>query len=917
MKETSRFALAAAFAASSTLASCLQPQVRADAPELPLASRSAPETVVRLARSDDGLTFNDTGEVFLQHATAPDLMALPDGRLLAVFDYAGKSDAREPTVMAVSRSTDGGRSWSPARAIRFKGRSARRIRGYHGDLMRMPGGRLRLYFLAEAGYRSAKYGTKSRGPAMIRSAVTNDGLNYHLDSRTRIRPGQAEGSHVMTAWIGKTVHLYAAGLDDRTAGSDRGRSITRHYVSPDGRRFVKLRSIQVFDADFVGSIVSTDDGLRAYVSTDRGIGSLASDNGRDWRLEPEPRLSIGWDPAVVRLDNGSYLMLYCAAADEESLASSQLVNASEILADISDWGMTPDSEWDEDFAEDLAEQGAEDGAFADADDATSDSTYSDIDGATHDATYADAGDMEEAAPAGGGGTGSNGTGGHSAASADTRQVGAQSDDPGQRESKQTAGLEPGASADGSYDFEPDQDRTGLEEWDPIATDGFAPLPDFKNRIDYFEWYREYALGHPEDNAYWAYASFMPDPPGPPGDPSAKPEWPELNDMFNSDYDGPPGPWDPADHPDWETSYQVSKEVRELFREATTHEGYASPPDAKSEGRVDQLDDANLLIEILLPSLSNHRVMVKATLAAAWRAEDGRVSAGRMMQAFETSLRGANHVGNGATLIEDLVGIAERYQVQETARWALKHEVFSGDEIETALDTLREFDRDDRDPSDILRGEHAMCMDLTQYLYMPPGANGTPHSYKPERLNNVFDFSPEMVDRIARMEPDEVHASINAFDNHYRKLVEQFRIGYPEVRTADISAITEEYLHTTPLTDFLLPDLSRYYQLKTRSKASRRATQLAYATRLFKERNGRWPESLDELPPEHGQDMRIDPFSGDYFGYRLTDDGPKIYSASENGVDDGGVHSPRWADEVENDAGSDDYVFWPPQSRHKR
>jgi len=752
----------------------------------------------------------------------------------------------------------------------------------------MPNGRLRLYFLTEAGYRSAKHRAKSNGPAMIRSAVTNDGLNYHLDSRTRIRPGRAQGSHVMTAWIGKAVHLYAAGLDDRTAGSDRGRAITRHYVSPDGRRFVKLRSIHVSDADFVGSIVSTDDGLRAYVSTDRGIGSLASDNGGDWRLEPEPRLSVGWDPAVVRLDNGSYLMLYCAAADEESPASSQLVDASEFFADSNDGEMTPDPEWDEDFAEDLPEQGADDGAFADADDATSDSTYGDVSDATHDAAYADAGDMAEVAPAGGGGIGSDDAGGHSA-----------------------------ASADASYDSENEENLTGLEEWDPIATDGFAPLPDFKNRIDYFEWYREYALGHPEDNAFWAYASFMPDPPGPPGDPAAKPEWPELNDMFNSDYDGPPGPWDPADHPDWETSYQASQEVLELYREATTHEGYASPPDLKFDGRIGPVEDANLLLGILLPSLSNHRAMVKATMAAAWRMEGGKVSSGRMVQAWETSLRGANHIGSGATLIEDLVGIGERAIVQKTARWALKHDVFSGDELETALDTLRELDRDDRDPSEILRGEHAMCMDLTQYLYMPPGANGTPQSYKPERLNGVFDFSPEMVDRIARMKPDEVHASINAFDNHYRKLVEQFRIGYPEVRTADISAITEEHLRTTPLTEFLMPNLSRYYQLKARSKASRRATQLAYATRLFKERNGRWPESLDELPPEHGRNMRIDPFSGDYFGYQLTDDGPKIYSASENGVDDGGVHSPRWADEIENDAGSDDHVFWPPQPRRKR
>ena len=59
-------------------------------------------------------------------------------------------------------------------------------------------------------------------------------------------------------------------------------------------------------------------------------------------------------------------------------------------------------------------------------------------------------------------------------------------------------------------------------------------------------------------------------------------------------------------------------------------------------------------------------------------------------------------------------------------------------------------------------------------------------------------------------------------------------------------------------------------------------------------------------------MRIDPFTGRYFGYRLTEEGPRIYSLSENGIDDGGIHSPRWDDKIENDAGSDDHVFWPPQ-----
>ena len=58
-------------------------------------------------------------------------------------------------------------------------------------------------------------------------------------------------------------------------------------------------------------------------------------------------------------------------------------------------------------------------------------------------------------------------------------------------------------------------------------------------------------------------------------------------------------------------------------------------------------------------------------------------------------------------------------------------------------------------------------------------------------------------------------------------------------------------------------------------------------------------------------MRIDPFTGSDFGYCVTDAGPRIYSLSENGIDDGGVHSPRWADGLE-EGKSDDHVFWPPQ-----
>jgi hypothetical protein len=59
-------------------------------------------------------------------------------------------------------------------------------------------------------------------------------------------------------------------------------------------------------------------------------------------------------------------------------------------------------------------------------------------------------------------------------------------------------------------------------------------------------------------------------------------------------------------------------------------------------------------------------------------------------------------------------------------------------------------------------------------------------------------------------------------------------------------------------------------------------------------------------------MRTDPFTGSDFGYRVGDSGPTIYSRSENGRDDGGVHSPTWDDGSAASEASDDFVFWPPQ-----
>ncbi len=164
-----------------------------------------------------------------------------------------------------------------------------------------------------------------------------------------------------------------------------------------------------------------------------------------------------------------------------------------------------------------------------------------------------------------------------------------------------------------------------------------------------------------------------------------------------------------------------------------------------------------------------------------------------------------------------------------------------------------------------------------------------------------------------MTSEDVTRTVSAFDSYYHELGEKMRAGYPTVRAADLNALSLQYAKTSPVLSMLAPALGRVHQSRARSEASRRATQLTYAVHIYKSETGRWPGSLSELPAEYGESMRTDPFTGQPFGYRATPDGPVIYSLSENGTDDAGVHSSTWGNGGAAGA-SDDHVFWPPQPR---
>jgi hypothetical protein len=393
------------------------------------------------------------------------------------------------------------------------------------------------------------------------------------------------------------------------------------------------------------------------------------------------------------------------------------------------------------------------------------------------------------------------------------------------------------------------------------------------------------------------------------------------DMFNGEYSGPIGPWNPSDHPEWEQTHQAFQNFFTAFSASTWHQSYAEPVmiNPHLAGYFPAPGGQLLLMQLTLPSLAENRGWVKAVMAEAWRAENGTVPPQQMIDSLGTVLRNTGLIAQGPSLVHDLVSIAEQNLAYDNARLALKHGVFSTPvELAVAFQTLVQSDVPPQDPARLMRLEYASAMDAVQYLF-PPAGPGQEAQLDPQRAAYMAGLLREIssreaepyIDQIAQMTPEDGKRAVEALDGFFREVTEKMRTGYPQVRQTDLKAIWEKYQAAGPVVSPFISSMDRVHHIRGRVEAARRATQLTYAVHLFKAQYGRWPSSLAELPAEYGSTIRTDPFTGGYFGYQVTDSGPQIYTLGEDGLDNG-AHSLDWGDSrKKGGVDSDDYYFWPP------
>jgi hypothetical protein len=95
----------------------------------------------------------------------------------------------------------------------------------------------------------------------------------------------------------------------------------------------------------------------------------------------------------------------------------------------------------------------------------------------------------------------------------------------------------------------------------------------------------------------------------------------------------------------------------------------------------------------------------------------------------------------------------------------------------------------------------------------------------------------------------------------------------------------------PLTNLLVPALSKVFSATARGTASNDTADAALAVEQFRRLHGRLPERLDDLVPEFMPSVPTDAFDGKPLRYIVRPDRYVVYSVGQDLIDQGGLKGP--------------------------
>ena len=167
---------------------------------------------------------------------------------------------------------------------------------------------------------------------------------------------------------------------------------------------------------------------------------------------------------------------------------------------------------------------------------------------------------------------------------------------------------------------------------------------------------------------------------------------------------------------------------------------------------------------------------------------------------------------------------------------------------------------------------------------------------PQKVSDIIDTSFERLYRMA--EPD--------FD--WKKEPKKFSMSSIKINFCLMTRRTIDMLITT--------SESTYYtvhDIYLATIAQQKGSQIIIALRRYKNQNGQWPATLEDIKSFAPAEIFVDPINGDSFVYKQTEGNFILYSKGKNNIDEGGKYHGNWPD----DAQPDDRLIWPPKSRETK
>ncbi len=262
------------------------------------------------ATSIDGLIWTRTNQVIADQANVPSAV-YKDERIF-LYHVTWYESFRNSAVVAISE--DNGENWVFKEVV-VDGIEEGMRPAVDPDVVLLDTGQFRMYFTSE------KPGV---GYPEIFSAVSDDGVHFSLEEGVRFSSthnGQFVIDPVVLSIEG-IWHLYALYLD--------GSSGIFHASSDDGLRFIEEDALQ--EKGILSNPLYMDEVYRFYgfTHTDNKelkhsfeIYSWTSEDGFTWTIEQGTRLEYDEensleknfvkDPAVIQLQDGSYMMFYISA----------------------------------------------------------------------------------------------------------------------------------------------------------------------------------------------------------------------------------------------------------------------------------------------------------------------------------------------------------------------------------------------------------------------------------------------------------------------------------------------------------------------------------------------------------------------------------------------------------------------------